>query len=104
MWIAEKLGNELKSKIVSFGKIFSGEKKVLAESEIKNPRIIRPYGVYGKFQGDENVAVVENSVLGTVFEPPVSIESGELCLYSKGGSIVIKNNGDVLINGKKLEV
>lgn len=41
--------------------------------------------------------------LGVIAPPPEDLEAGELMLYSAGGaSIVLKNNGTVLINGREV--
>ena len=40
--------------------------------------------------------------LGVIAAPPEPLEPGEVMLYSAGGaSIVLKNNGKVLINGRE---
>ena len=59
---------------------------VLSSGEHKNLRLCQPYGV------------VSLGVLGQ----EQSLSEGELMLYSKGGaSIVLKNDGRVLINGRE---
>lgn len=41
--------------------------------------------------------------LGVLTSPPSDLQAGELMLYSAGGaSIVLKNNGKVLINGREV--
>ncbi|MBQ3264325.1 MAG: hypothetical protein IJH07_00975 [Ruminococcus sp.] len=41
--------------------------------------------------------------LGVIAAPPSSLEAGELMLHSAGGaSIVLKNDGRVLINGREV--
>lgn len=40
-----------------------------------------------------------------VIKDSISLEEGEVMLYSKGGaSITLKNNGKVFVNGKELVV
>ena len=47
--------------------------------------------------------VSEQACLGVVAQDK-NLEEGELMLYSKGGaSIVLKNDGSVVINGKVFE-
>lgn len=66
--------------------------------------IVTPYGIaYEPTKGEKSVSVQignTNYILGVCKSPPFELSEGELGLYSSGGaSIVLKNDGRVLING-----
>ncbi|MBQ2944277.1 MAG: hypothetical protein IJD93_06285 [Ruminococcus sp.] len=68
--------------------------------------LIAPFGVmYVPVTGEKAVTLETPSgevCLGVVAKSPKELASGELMLCSKGGaSIVLKNDGRVLINGKE---
>ena len=78
---------------------------VLSSGEHKNLRLCQPYGV-ASIPPEGACAVVlpldDGEVSLGVLGQEQSLSEGELMLYSKGGaSIVLKNDGRVLINGRE---
>ena len=81
-----------------------GNVAVNSSLEHRNLPVIAPYGiVYNPPVGEKSVVLPltkEQACIGVV-APYKELEEGELMLYSKGGaSIVLKNDGSVIINGK----
>lgn len=74
----------------------TGEHKALAQC--------LPYGVYSVAPAGSRMVVVplrDGEAALDVTECRLPLAPGELALYSQGGaSVVLKNNGDVVINGK----
>lgn len=113
MWISDYITrNSFQSSQPSCGEITASEQKGLAVSSSNSyfnlPRV-SPYGIaWVPVEGARTVVLptedggVSLGVLGYGNPPQgVSLSPGELMLYSSGGaSIVLKNDGSVLINGK----
>lgn len=81
-----------------------GNVAVNSSLEHRNMPVIAPYGiVYNPPLGEKSVVLPltkEQACIGVV-APYKQLQEGELMLYSKGGaSIVLKNDGSVVINGK----
>ncbi len=81
-----------------------GTVAVDAELEHRNMPIVAPFGIaYNPPVNEKSVVLPLNSkgVCIGVVSPYKNLQPGELMLFSKGGaSILLKNNGDVVINGK----
>ncbi len=65
-----------------------------------------PYGIaYIPKKGEKTLSVQvgnTNYILGVCKTPPLELSEGEIGLYSSGGaSIILKNDGRVLINGRE---
>lgn len=65
---------------------------------------VNPYGIAYVPPKGEKAMIVQignsNYLLGVCKESPIELERGEIAMYSSGGaSIVLKNDGRVLING-----
>ncbi len=77
---------------------------VLASDEHKMLLQCLPYGVYSVPPNGCSAVVLpvgEGEVTLGVTSGTAEINQGELALYSSGGaSIILKNNGDVVINGR----
>ena len=109
MWITNYIAKERSSNPVS-GEITYGSAEkadVFASGEYNNMRVISPYGIiYIPPVGTTGVVLPtegENMLLGVCNEEKADLSPGELMLFSSGGaSIVLKNNGTVLINGKEV--
>lgn len=78
---------------------------VLSSSEHKNIDVCLPYGIESRPPLEESAVVLplaNGEVSVGVIAPAQTIEPGEIKLCSKGGaSIILKNNGKVIINGKE---
>jgi phage gp45-like len=81
---------------------------VSAASEHRSLPAAAPYGIAYVPPVGESALVLPteagNVYLGVIAAPAADLEQGELMLYSAGGaSIVLKNDGRVLINGRAVE-
>ena len=109
MWITNYIAKERSSNPVS-GQITYGsavKADVFASGEYNNMRVVSPYGViYNPPVGATGVVLPTedgNMLLGVCPKENVELSPGEIMLFSSGGaSIVLKNNGKVLINGKEV--
>ena len=79
---------------------------VSSSGEHKRLKTCFPYGVVSVPPTGQKAVVLplEDGEVGLgVIAQNTELEEGELMLFSKGGaSIVLKNNGQVLINGKEI--
>lgn len=112
MWLTEFLNGGRKRTVAAKGSVTSSSLKNLevdSSSQHRNVRVVAPYGVASIPPVDEDALVVPfeggEACVGVITNPSEKIEYGELMLYSKGGaSIILKNDGSVLINGKRVEL
>ena len=84
-----------------------GNVAVNSSLEHRNMPVIAPFGIaYNPPVGETSVVlplVKEQACLGVVAKDK-NLEEGELMLYSKGGAtILLKNDGTVVINGRVFE-
>ena len=111
MWIPKALtDNENVGKSFISNVMYSQNGKVSVSGlEMKeNIQICMPYGVASvpPVNSEAVVMPVGSSavVCGVVGDNMITLNSGEVGLYSKGGaSIVLKNDGTVVINGQVFE-
>ena len=111
MWINEYMtGRSFSAAGASAGEIRSannGNVSVSATRDYGALPLIAPAGIaYVPVAGAPTV-VMEGAggavCLGVAVTPPEELQPGELMLYSAGGaSIVLKNSGKVLINGREV--
>ncbi|MGN0459319.1 MAG: hypothetical protein ACI4RL_02160 [Ruminococcus sp.] len=109
MWITNYIAKERSSNPVT-GEITGGSSvkaDVFASGEYNNMRMAVPYGViYNPPVGATGVVLPTergNMLIGVCPDDDIDLDPGEVMLYSSGGaSIVLKNNGKVLINGKEV--
>ncbi len=111
MWLLDYVTkNSVNKAQTGCGNVTSSEMgnvAVNASLQHRDIPIISPFGVvYNPPVGENSVVLPINSnyaCIGVV-APDKELEPGELMLYSSGGaSIVLKNDGRVLINGKDVE-
>lgn len=108
MWLLDYVTrNSFSKSDPSVGDVTSsgmGSVAVNASLEHRDMPIIAPYGViYNPPVGETSVVLPMKSsqVCVGVVAPDKGLQPGELMLCSKGGaSIVLKNDGTVVINGK----
>lgn len=108
MWLSDFI---LKKKNISgnarFGDVSQSDKnEISAVTSLEQRKLpaISPYGIAYCVPVGEKCAVLPlesgEACIGVVSDAS-SLSPGEIMLYSKGGaSIVLKNDGSVLINGK----
>lgn len=111
MWINEYMtGCSGKADVATAGEILTAQNGRVAVGSTKNYGalpVIAPAGIaYVPVSGASTI-VMEGAggavCLGVVADLPAPLQAGELMLYSAGGaSIVLKNDGKVLINGREV--
>ena len=84
----------------------TGGTSVVSSDEHKELELCFPYGVVSVPPAGERAVVLplsDGEVGLGVLSRGIGLEEGELMLYSKGGaSIILKNDGKVLINGREV--
>lgn len=111
MWISKALADSEKSGEPFTANVLYSENGKISVSgleRVENIQICLPYGVVSvppKGSGAVVLPVGSSAVVcGVVGDNTLSLEQGEVALYSKGGaSIVLKNDGTVVINGTVFE-
>jgi len=111
MWISRYItGNSFPDESPSMGVVrAAGEKiSVSATNEHRSLPVTAPYGIaYAPVVGSRSLVLpteAGNVCLGVISDVQADLLPGELMLYSAGGaSIVLKNDGRVLINGRAVE-
>ena len=101
MWLTRQLyqtgGVKLSSGQVQGG----GEFSVRAESEYRSPEMLFPYGFSSMAETGGKAVMLDGFCAGISAVPDLSLEEGEVRLYSAGGAeLLLRNNGDVVINGQ----
>ena len=107
MWLSKEIvSGENQKNTTFFGKVTEADSTTLnIQTDIENrtPQVVSPYGVVSVPNVGSKVVmtkVEDDFLLSGTLQDNTSLEPGELMLYSAGGaSIVLKNNGKVLING-----
>ena len=110
MWLTSFMAKnikEQKNSVTGFIKESQNSQVTLhTSSKHTGVPLIAPYGVvYVPPVGQQAVALSTSAgeaCVGVVMPAPEGLEEGELMLSSKGASIVLKNDGRVLINGKEM--
>lgn len=111
MWISGYVtGNSFPGDRAAVGSVRSAGAKVSVSAAADHLSIptAAPYGIaYVPPVGAGSVVMPTDGgsvYLGVIGAPTQGLEQGELMLYSSGGaSIVLKNDGRVLINGRAVE-
>lgn len=112
MWLSSFLSKYKDSEIPSKGNVTAteGEKmQVDTSTPLEDVRLVAPYGIkYVPPLGEDALVVPFDGgevCVGVMTKTAHNLKRGELMLYSQGGaSIILKNDGSVLINGKKVEI
>lgn len=107
MWLSKQLSNACKLiKNIKIGKVTSADNNtvtVQSDQEYRQIKNAAPFGI-ASIPPVGSKAVISPTNNGFIytgtFNQTQNLEPGELMLYSSGGAnIILKNNGDVLING-----
>ncbi len=109
MWITSYLAKNRIKDSASAGSIMNCDLtgvEVDASRRYREVPVAAPYGVYCVPPSGEQVVMVhtpsKDVCMGVISSLSTSLEPGEIMLCSEGGaSIVLKNDGSVLINGKE---
>lgn len=110
MWLMKYITNNSLSVPVAVKGELSGAGEngasVSASEEHKNLELCFPYGVVSVPPAGERAVVLslnDGEVGLGVLKSTASLEEGEVMLFSKGGaSLVLKNDGRVLVNGREI--
>ena len=111
MWINEYVtGRSFGADKASAGEIRTANRSGVAVSATRDYGalpLISPAGIAYVPVAGSSTMVMEGAggavCLGVIAQPPAGLEAGELMLFSAGGaSIVLKNDGRVLINGREV--
>ncbi len=111
MWLSKQISNACKLiKSTQIGEVTSTQDNTITVQTSQEHREIKgsaPFGVISVPPTGAKAVVTpteQGFIYTGVLNQASDLEPGELMLYSNGGaSIVLKNNGQVLINGKVLE-
>ena len=110
MWLTSLMAKNMRSQR-SAENAFVTESKdskvsLVADSKHNDVPVVAPFGIiYSPPAGVQAVMVPTSSgevCAGVVMPAATDLESGEIMLCSKGASLVLKNDGRVLVNGKEL--
>lgn len=108
LWLSDYVTkNSIKKNEPSIGSVTACDAKTVAvdaSQEFRDMPIVAPFGIAYNPPKDEQSVVLpigNGCVCIGVVTQSKELNPGELMLFSSGGaSIVLKNNGDVVINGK----
>lgn len=103
MWLAKKLKEQTAGEAARVGTVAVGgaDPRVVAGQEYLAAQGVFPYGLRAALPRNARAVVWNGLCLGVTDPAGEPLEEGEVCLYSKGGaSIVLKNTGEVIINGR----
>lgn len=110
MWLTSFLNKEKHIPTAIKGSITASQtKKVQVDgaTQYRDVAVVAPYGIAYVPPVGEGAVIVPfeggKACVGVVADISHKLNRGELMLYSQGGaSIVLKNDGSVLINGEKV--
>lgn len=111
MWITTAMSKRSSSKPASKGSVTASNNQnveIESSAQHKDVPVVAPFGIaYVPPVGQDAVVIPfegGEACVGVLSPCNNEIQRGELMLFSAGGaSIVLKNDGSVLINGKKAE-
>lgn len=111
MWLSKQISDACKPpKTAKAGKVTSTQDNLVtiqSEQEYRQIKNVAPFGIVSVPPVGTKVVITptdEGFVYTGTLAQSAELEPGELMLYSKGGAnIILKNNGQVLINGTALE-
>lgn len=105
MWMSKQIASSPASQVAEKGKVTLSGGQLEAGSTVTSRNIdsYAPYGFESQPPVDEDVIMMASNdgavMLGTLNKAE-DIESGEIKIFSKGGAtILLKNNGDIVLNG-----
>ncbi len=107
MWLTNYIAKKNKAK-ASQGEVglsSTANANISGASKYNNSRIVVPFGIaYNPPVGEKGVILPldnRNLMVGVYSRTDKDLQPGEIMLFSSGGAeIVLKNSGDVVINGK----
>ena len=103
MWLTKKLKETGETAAPQCGTVTQGgvNPRVVAGQEYLEARGVFPYGMYATVPAGARAVVWDGLCLGVMDPAGEPLAEGEVCLFSRGGAcIVLKNTGEVIINGQ----
>lgn len=105
MWMSKRIVATSEKEVAEKGKVTLSDNQLEAGATVTRRNIdsYAPYGYKSVPPVDEDVIMIESNdgavVLGALSKDE-DIESGEVKISSLGGAyIILKNNGDIVLNG-----
>lgn len=110
MWLTSFLNKDRQINTATKGSITGSQQRKIqvdASTQHRDVAVVAPYGIAYVPPVGEGAVIVPfeggEACVGVISDAPNKLNRGELMLYSMGGaSIVLKNDGSVLINGEKV--
>mgnify|MGYP001043179953 CR=1 FL=1 len=104
MWLTGKLGEQKGLRLTS-GPVENGTGfAVCTDSRHESPGQLFPYGFASSPEEGREAVMLGGYCAGLANAPAGDLEAGEVRLYSAGGAeILLRNNGQVVINGQVFE-
>ena len=102
MWLT-KQGKQASGTRLHRGQVTSEEQgmKVQGDREYRSPELLFPYGYVSAAQEGQRALMLDGVCAGVASAPDNQLAQGEVRLYSSGGAeILLKNTGEVVINGQ----
>ncbi len=110
MWLMSYITkNSIEKPLAVRGSVSNGVEGTAVNSSGEHKKLLlcQPFGVVSVPPDRHSTVVLpleDGEVVLGVTDNSVRVNAGEVALFSQGGaSIVLKNNGDVVINGKVFE-
>ena len=102
MWLTHRgqaaQGARLRRGVVSGA---GGQLLISGEQDYRAPELLFPYGFSSAAREGERAVMLDGVCAGVSAAPDTALQQGEVRLYSAGGAqILLKNNGEVVINGQ----
>ena len=104
MWLTKQLRKNTGARVWS-AQVEGGEQlQVQGESEYRSPETMFPYGFNSLAAGGQRAVMLDGMYVGISALPDNTLQEGEVRLFSSGGAeILLKRNGQVVINGQVFE-
>ena len=101
MWLTKRLRKSAGMRLWS-GAVSGGEQlQVQGESQYRSPETLFPYGFSSLASGGQRAVMLNGLCAGVSTLPDTDLAEGEVRLFSGGGAeIILKQNGEVVINGQ----
>ncbi len=101
MWLTQRLSREEGARVTSAQVSGGGDFSVQGENAAQTPETLFPYGFSSRAEQGSKAVLLDGYCAGVSRLPDSSLQEGEVRLYSVGGAeILLKRNGDVIINGQ----
>lgn len=104
MWLTGRLSDRKEVRLTSGPVENSAGFAVRTDSRHERPEQIFPYGFASSPEEGRQAVMLGGYCAGLASAPARDLEEGEVRLYSAGGAeILLRNNGQVVVNGQVFE-